>query len=57
MSGVPMVIVATDGKAHWARTVDVVRITATCPVALFDAAVESGFFVLGAPGKKRRKRK
>ncbi|MCX7428822.1 MAG: hypothetical protein NTW96_24750 [Planctomycetia bacterium] len=57
MSGVPMVIVATDGKAHGPRTVDAVRITAACPVALFDAAVEVGFYVLGAPGRKRRKRK
>jgi hypothetical protein len=57
MSGVPMVVLAMDGKAHWPRTVDAVRITATCPVRLFDAAVEAGFYVLGCPGKVKRKRK
>jgi hypothetical protein len=56
MSGVPMVILA-DGKAHAPRDIDAVRITATCPVKLFDAAVESGFYVLGCPGKAKRKRK
>jgi hypothetical protein len=57
MSGVPLVIVATDGKAHGPRDIAAVRVTSACPVRLFDAAVEVGFYVLGAPGKAKRKRK
>lgn len=43
----PCVIV--KGKARWPRHVDCVAVFSSCPVALLDAAVEAGFWVVGQP--------
>lgn len=42
-------VVLVGGGAYGADTVETIRVYASCPVALFDAAVEGGFHVLGQP--------
>jgi len=45
-------MVRIDGEPFGPHEIQAVFIGKDCPVELFDLAVDSGYFILGLPGRK-----